>query len=80
MIATRRSIVVLSGVLLTGCVAAGGRPLPTDPAIIDAGASRALSNCLSDIGRSDVSADPYAPMNAAEIEALLTCTSGRTHR
>ena len=75
-----RYTLLLAGVVLAGCVPAGGRPLPTDPAIIDAGASRALSNCLSDIGRPDVAADPYAPMNGAEITALLTCTSGRAHR
>ncbi|WP_299816434.1 hypothetical protein [uncultured Jannaschia sp.] len=74
----RAGLVVLSGTVLCGCVDA--RPLPTDPAIIDAGASRALSNCLSDIGRPDVAADPDAPMNGAEITALLNCASVRAQR
>ncbi|CUH38859.1 hypothetical protein JSE7799_01577 [Jannaschia seosinensis] len=37
----------------------------------------ALAACLGNIGRADVAANPTAPMDEAEIEALVLCTAER---
>lgn len=65
--------------LLTACnpLASGeGRSIT----VADSEVQPGLASCLATIGRPDVAVDPDAPLNNAEIEALLGCTTERASR
>lgn len=72
---TRGAILLVLSVL-TGCNVAGGNRV----SVADGSVQPGLASCLTAIGRADVAVDPDAPMNDAEIGALLTCTADRASR